>query len=73
MTRKAAKNKNPFISMESQLEVPIGLKDKVMTSITLAHLVGDLSELFTSRMGLTASKMIDFEDKSAQKNDPPER
>lgn len=47
--------------MEFQDEVPDELKDKVMTTITLAHLIGDFSELFTSNMGKTASKVVDIE------------
>lgn len=59
---------NPFKKVESQEEVPSGLKDKVMTSITLAHLMGDFSELFTTKMGRTASKLIDVEKEKKKKN-----
>lgn len=55
----AKKNKNPFKKLESQEEVPVELKDKVMTTITLAHLAGDFGELFTAKMAGTASKMMD--------------
>ncbi len=52
------KNPNPFKKLATAEEVPSQLKEKVMTSIHLAHLIGNVGELFTTKMGGTATKML---------------
>ena len=55
------KKYNSFKMLESNEEVPISLKEKVMNDIRLAY-------LYTSRMGMTITKILNNDDGMDQKS-----
>lgn len=57
------KTNNPFKRIESTEQVPEELKEKVMASINLVNLVGEFGDLFTAKLGGTATKMVDIKEK----------
>lgn len=62
------KKYNSFKMLESNEEVPVSLKEKVMNDIRLAYLLGDVAELYTSRMGMTITKILNNDDGMDQKS-----
>jgi hypothetical protein len=51
---KVSQDNNPFKQLETNQEVPERVKDKVMNSIELTHMLTGFVELFTAHMGGTA-------------------
>ena len=49
-----AENTNPFKKLEETHQVPRALKERVMTSVELSQLLGDIADLFTDKMGKAA-------------------
>jgi len=52
------KKDNYFKMLESQEEIPASIKDKVMNDVRLTYLLGDVTELYTARMGMTIAEVI---------------
>lgn len=50
---------NPFELVNRVNELPPELKEEVMATISIAHLVSDIGKLFTLDMGNTLGGMID--------------
>lgn len=50
--------RNPFQRLKSDHEVPPEIKEKLMNEIRLLKLVGDITDLFSSKMGQTAMELL---------------
>ena len=50
--------KNPFQRLKSDHEVPPEIKEKLMNEIRLLQLVGDITDLFSRKMGQTAMELL---------------
>jgi hypothetical protein len=51
-------DKNPFQKLKSDHEVPPEIKEKLMSEISLLQLVGDITDLFSGKMGQTAMELL---------------
>lgn len=51
-------DKNPFQRLRSDHEVPPEIKDNLMKDITLIQLFGDITDLFSGKMGKTAMELL---------------
>lgn len=56
---KESKDINPFKLINKVDELPPELKKEVMATINYAHLMTDISKLFSVDMAKTANKLID--------------
>ena len=54
----SATEKNPFKLLHPEQEVPSDIKDKLMNDITLLHLLTDITDLFSGKMGKTAIELL---------------
>ncbi|MEA3494842.1 MAG: hypothetical protein U9R42_02285 [Bacteroidota bacterium] len=52
------KKNNPFKKIESQEKIPDEVKDKLMRSIHFSQLLTNIFDLFTVKMGETASELF---------------
>ena len=52
------KETNPFQQLEKEHPAPEHLKEKVMTSVELSQLIGDIADLFVDKMGQTALNLF---------------
>lgn len=50
--------KNPFKKLRSDHEVPGDIKVKLMKEIALIQLFGDITDLFSTKMGNTAVDLL---------------
>ena len=50
---------NPFEEIAPKDQAPESLKKEVMATISFAHLMMEVADLFTIKMGNTAFKMVD--------------
>lgn len=49
---------NPFKKMETTKEVPGDVKAKVMKNLSVLQLFGDITDLFSGKMGKTALELL---------------
>ncbi len=49
---------NPFKKMETTKEVPGDVKAKVMKNLSVLKLFGDITDLFSGKMGKTALELL---------------
>lgn len=52
------KKNNPFKKLETNKEVPDGLKEMVMESVESAKLLVDFSDLFSNKFGQTLTSIF---------------
>ncbi len=50
--------KNPFKKLHSDQEVPAEIKEKLMKEISLLRLFGEITDLFSGKMGKTAMELL---------------
>ncbi len=50
--------KNPFKNLHSNQEVPKEIKEKLMKEIILLKLFGEITDLFSGKMGKTAIELL---------------
>ncbi len=50
--------KNPFQRLKSDHNVPPEIKEKLMSEISVLQLVGDITDLFSGKMGQTAMELL---------------
>ena len=62
------KETNPFQQLEEEYPAPEHLKEKVMTSVELSQLIGDIADLFVDKMGKTALNLFKLDDEDSEKN-----
>ena len=64
------KEPNPFRQLEEESPAPEHLKDKVMTSVELSQLIGDIADLFVDKMGKTALGLFKLDDDNPESPQP---
>lgn len=50
--------RNPFKKLQSDQEVPEEIKEKLLKEISLLRLFGEITDLFSGKMGKTAIELL---------------
>lgn len=61
-------DKNPFKRLRSDHEVPPEIKEKLMNEISVLQMVGDITDLFSGKMGQTALALLKRDKNTNLKN-----
>lgn len=66
-------SKNPFEIIEPKDQAPESLKKEVMSTIRFTHLILDITDLFTRKIGTTALNMIEGKGISSDPGAPEQK
>lgn len=61
-------DKNPFQGLKSNHEVPPEIKERLMGEISVLQMVGDITDLFSGKMGQTALELLKGDKNTNHKN-----